>query len=194
MIVDALVEGPTDEAVAKKLIAAYYHEYGTTYGKQGHGYLCKKASGFAVHAQYGNPILMLVDFMDTGYMCPGEVPAAWLPNPCEKLLLRVVVREIESWLLADAEGLAEYLGVSKVRIPSAPEILIDPKQTLINIARYSRKAYLRDAIVPKINCSANAGPEYVDAIKEFVYKHWNIEAALNRSLSLSKCVKRLGEL
>jgi hypothetical protein len=39
MMVDALVEGPTDEAVTKRLIAYCRHEFGVAYGKQGQAYL-----------------------------------------------------------------------------------------------------------------------------------------------------------
>ena len=78
MIVDALVEGPTDEAVARKIIAHCQHTFGVSYGKQGQSYIREKARGFDVLAQHGNPILVLVDFMDTGCDCPAAVPEEWL--------------------------------------------------------------------------------------------------------------------
>jgi hypothetical protein len=80
-------------------------------------------------------MLMLVDFMDTGLECPPEVPVAWLPDRCSKMLLRAVVREIESWLLADASGISRFLGVSVSLVPRDPESLKDPKQSLVNLAR-----------------------------------------------------------
>lgn len=194
MIVDALVEGTLGEAVAARLINYCRHQFGVAYGKRGWQYLRDKVAGFNVRARYGNPILMLVDFMDTGLNCPPEVPAIWLPKRCNKMLLRTVVREIESWLLADGEGMARFLGISAALIPRNPENLDDPKQTLVNLARRSRKRALRDAILPQPNVSSVVGPGYNAALEEFVAQYWNVEAALQRAPSLTRCVTRLGEL
>ena len=193
MIVDALVEGPSDESVARKLITFAGHECGTIYGKRGWPYLREKASGFNIRARYGNPILMLVDFMDTGSGCPPAVGSTWLPNPCDKMLLRVVVRELESWLLADATGLAHFFGISNTIIPRNPEEIVDPKQTLINLARRSRRRVCQ-AIVPAPGVSASIGPGYVAAIDQFVTEHWNVQTALLRSPSLHRCLLRLQKL
>lgn len=51
MIVDVLIEGRTDEAVAKKLVQYCDHRLGTTYGKRGNAYLRQKALGFNEHAR-----------------------------------------------------------------------------------------------------------------------------------------------
>ena len=60
----------------------------------------------------------------------------------------MVVRELESWLLADAAGLAAYLGLPRAVVPSQPESVGDPKLALVNLARRSRRTRLRDSIVP----------------------------------------------
>lgn len=194
MIVDALVEGTTDEAVARQLIAHCRHEFGSAYGKRGQNYLHQKATGFNVRARYGSPILMLVDFMDTGLDCPPQVPATWLRDRSDKMLLRVVVRELESWLLADSEGVAHFLCISPALLPRSPEELADPKRTLVNLARRSRRKVLREAMVPRPNISSVVGAGYTAAVEEFVTRHWSISAALARSSSLQRCVSRLGEL
>lgn len=194
MVIDALVEGPTNEAVARKIIAACRHEFGTAYGKKGQSYLRQKAAGFNERAKYGNPILTLIDFMDTGLDWPPEVPVNWLPNRTEKMLLRVVVRELESWLLADSEGIARFLGISRSLIPRDPENLPNPKQALVNLARHCRRSFLRDALVPPPNVPSIVGPGYVSAIEEFVERYWNCEAAKVRSASLEKYLSRLKEL
>ncbi len=194
MIIDALVEGYLDEAVAIRLITCCGHQLGVTYGKRGWTYLRDKAAGFNRRAQYGNPILMLVDFMDTGLRCPPEVPAIWLPQRHPRLLLRTVVREIESWLLADGSGIAHFLGVAENLVPPNPESLDNPKQTLINLTRHSRKRALRDAVLPPFNVSASVGPDYNAVFGEFVTRYWDIEAAQQRAPSLSRCMTRLKEL
>lgn len=193
MIVDILVEGLLDEAVARRLIIHAGHQAGTTFGKQGVSYLRQKVAGFNVRASYGNPILMLVDFADTGLDCPPAVPPTWLPNRSPELLLRVVVCEIESWLLADHLGIAELLGISREVIPDDPEHLNDPKQTLVNLARRSRRKSAQ-ALVPQPGISASVGAGYVSEMQIFVAERWNIEAARQRASSLDRCLLRLREL
>lgn len=194
MVIDVLVEGLVDEAVAQRLIRHTGHRVGTTYGKQGAAYLRQKVAGFNVRARYGNPILLLVDFVDTKLACPPEVPAVWLSEQDPKLLLRVVVREIESWLLADQEGVAKFLGLSLRHLPPDPENLDDPKQTLVNLARRSRRRRVQDAIVPRPGISAVVGTGYTDTMIAFVLEQWNIEAARHRSHSLDHCLRRLAEV
>ncbi|MBN2007898.1 hypothetical protein JW960_00985 [candidate division KSB1 bacterium] len=194
MIIDVLVEGPTDEIVAKKLVMNSGHEFGIAFGKKGHNYLQNKISGFNVRARFGNPILLLVDFMDTKLDCPPDVITSWLPDRCDKLFFRVVIRELESWLLADREGIANFLSISKDVVPQNPEALHDPKQELINLARRSRRKIRREEIVPQANVSSVVGPGYVAAIEEFVEEYWNIEAAMERAPSLMKCILRIGEI
>ena len=67
------------------------------------------------------PCLALVDFMDTGMECPPSVPSAWTPDRHPNLIFRVVVRELESWLLADRRGIARFLRIPAARVPSAPK-------------------------------------------------------------------------
>ncbi len=193
MVIDILVEGPLDEAVARRLIHHTGHQAGTTFGKQGVSYLRQKVAGFNVRASYGNPMLMLVDFMDTGLDCPPAVLPAWLPNRSSKLLLRVVVNEIESWLLADHLGIGSLLGISGAVVPDDPERLADPKQTLVNLARRSRRKAAQ-ALVPQQGISAVVGPGYVSEMQAFVAQRWNIEAARRRAASLDRCLLRLAEL
>jgi hypothetical protein len=194
VVVDTLVEGLLDESVARRLIAHCGCTPGAGFGKNGVRYLREKAPGFNVRALHGNPILMLVDFMDTGLECPPAVPVAWLPNRSTRLLLRVVVREIESWLLADRDGIAAFLGVSPARVPVAPETLPDPKQTLVNLARRSRRKAVRMAFTPAPGVSALVGPEYVTSLQEFATSFWDVEAAQTNAASLNRALVRLGEL
>lgn len=55
------------------------------------------------------------------------------------MCFRIAVREVEAWLLADAEQAAGFLAVPLARIPAEPETLPDPKATLIALAGRSRK-------------------------------------------------------
>jgi hypothetical protein len=194
MLIDALVEGPLDEAVARRLVTHTGHAFGTCYGKKGASYIRDKLAGFDVCARYGVPLLTLVDFMDTGLDCPPEVISAWLPQRASQHLVRAVVPEIESWLLADRIGLSEFLGISKGLIPRDPETIPDPKQTLINLARRCRSRARREALVPRPNTSASTGPGYAAEMQTFVARSWDITAASQFAPSLDKCLARLREL
>lgn len=194
LVVDILVEGLLDETVARRLIEHCGHTPGHSFGKKGVNYLRLKAQGFGVKALYGNPILMLVDFKDTGLECPPAVVTAWLPQPSTNLLLRVVVPMIESWLLADREGLAAFLGVSPALLPTMPETLINPKQALVNLARKSRRKSVRAALAPAKGASALVGPEYVVALQEFVVQVWDVERAKLSAPSLQRAITRLQAL
>ncbi|MEI2691052.1 MAG: hypothetical protein V9H69_15610 [Anaerolineae bacterium] len=193
MVIDILVEGPLDEAVARRLIRHTGHEAGTTFGKRGVSYLHQKIPGFNARARYGHPILLLVDFMDTNLDCPPAVPSTWLPDRDQRLLLRVVVNEIESWLLADHRGIAGFLGVSNTLVPTDPEHLADPKQTLVNLARRSRRRTVQ-ALIPASGITASVGRSYVDEMRTFVMDYWNVNDARQRASSLDRCVLRLKEL
>lgn len=137
---------------------------------------------------------MLVDFMDTGLHCPPMVPVVWIPNRCDNMILRVVVQEIESWLLADVDGIAQFLGIAGAKVPKNPELLVDPKQTFVNLARLTRKKSLRDALVPRIGTSSVVGPEYASTLECFIINKWDIASARANSSSLHRCIQRLGEL
>lgn len=125
------------------------------------------------------------------YPCPPALLADWkatvLPPGC---LLRVAVREVEAWLLADREGLAEFLNVALSKFPEYPEAEVDPKQKLVNIARKCRSKRLSVELVPAAGSSAPIGPGYNTRLSEFVVHAWNVERARNRAPSLDRAIAR----
>lgn len=193
MYLNILVEGSLDEAVARRLICETGHQPGVCYGKKGIGYIRQKIQGFNQSA-VSIPILTLIDFMDTDSGCPPDVITSWLPHRNGNMLCRVVVREIESWILADRNNLSDYLRVASNHIPINPEALADPKQALVNVARHSRSKSIRQALVPGANAPAQVGPLYNSVMTEFVSATWNLEAARMTSQSLDRCLSRLTEL
>jgi len=136
-------------------------------------------------------MLALVDLMDTGLPCPPAVVDAWLPRRDPGMLFRVVVREVESWLLADRTNLADFLRVAVAKVPSAPEEEIDPKQSLVNLARKSRSAEIRRLLVPAKGSSATEGPAYTSEMRRFVDNHWDVAEARKNAPSLASCLKAL---
>ncbi len=189
-IVHYLVEGGIDEAVAVRIIQTAGHIPGVCYGKKGYGYIRDKIQGFNRAVQQ-IPCLALVDFMDTGLVCAAEVVARWLPNRHANMYFRVVVREIESWLLADRTNLARFLRISITRLPATPEQIVDPKLTLINLARHSTSGRIREALVPEQGSTAQVGKLYTSELKRFVSEDWDLQIARTNAPSLDRCLRRL---
>lgn len=194
MVVDTLVEGLLDEAVASRLVLHCGYQVGNRYGRNGIDYLRKKIKGFNARAEYGQPILALVDFLDTDVDCPPELLRQWLPNRSDIFLLRAAVRSIESWLLADRNGIARFLGVSISRVPSDPEHLDHPKRALINVARRSRLRDVKYGMLPAPTSSALVGPEYAILLERFALEQWNPDGAASIAPSLARAIERLRAL
>jgi hypothetical protein len=183
-----LVEGTLDEAVGRRIVEYAGGEVTVTYGKEGTGYIKNKIDGFNGLAQ-GTTILALADLMDAGSECPVEVLEEWLPHPSENMIFRLVIREIESWIMADRTGISRFLGVRKQDIPSHPERVDDPKRRLVNTARASRFAKVKRLLVPAPSSTATVGPAYTSEVQQFVRDRWDIKRAMERSPSLRRCVR-----
>lgn len=175
-----------DEAMANRILIDVGHTPGSCYGKKGFAYIRDKIGNFNQTASIIN-YFALVDFMDTGFSCPGEVVTTWLPYREPKMLLRVVVRELESWLLADRENMADFLQIATSKVPANPEILTDPKLILVNLARHSRKKQIREALVPEIGSTSSVGRLYTSEIIRFISLKWNITRARQNAPSLDRC-------
>ena len=126
------------------------------------------------------------------YPCPSALISEWLMNPLHpNLLLRVAVREIEAWLLADRTNIAHYLRTSEKWIPIDPDGMDDPKATLIEAARRSRSRELRERIVPNTGSTAKQGREYNSCLAGFVHMAWDIGKTATQSKSLRRTVLKL---
>jgi hypothetical protein len=161
---------------------------GTAYRRGGYGYLRRTIHGWN-SAAVGQPFIVLTD-LDI-CECPPRLISDWLKVPQHpNLLFRVAVREVEAWLLADRRNLSEFLGISARIIPENPDNLLDPKATLIDLARRSRKE-VRDRIVPRPASTAKHGPDYNGCLTGFVRTRWECSSATAHSPSLSRTVERL---
>ena len=125
------------------------------------------------------------------HRCAPELIDEWLDHSCHaNLLFRVAVREVEAWMLADRGGMAQFLGISDLLVPAEPDLVPDPKQTLINLARRSRRGALKSAIVPRQGSTAVQGPDYNGCLGDFVRNQWDSNAARGRSQSLNRAWQR----
>lgn len=106
------------------------------------------------------------------------------------------VRSLEAWLMADAENLADWLGVSPRLIPPEPELVANPKIAIANLANRSRKRAIQERMAPRPVDGASIGAEYGAAVYEFVKTRWDPHnaAAGGLSPSLTRAIQRIGQL
>lgn len=172
--------------VAEQAVLSVYRDKNSC----GYGNLKNKTPNYDQMGAKGLPVLMLTD-LDAD-PCPSGKIAEWLGRtPSRGFLFRICVREVEAWLLADREAMAEFLKLKEDRIPNAPERLADPKATLIKLAKAAPRK-IRVGLTP-IGC-AKIGPEYNDLLAGFIAKLWSIDRAESRSPSLQRARNRISEL
>jgi hypothetical protein len=139
------------------------------------------------------PHFVLVD-LDSD-PCPRALLEAWKVFPPRPgLLIRVVPREVEAWVLADRPGFASFASVPMNKLPHAPETLADAKQTLINLARRSKSRRLASELVPAQGSRLSIGPMYNERVGAFVRQHWSIGEAASSAPALRRALERLGAL
>lgn len=179
----------TEALFAKILESTNRYAIRTIYNRGGNGYLKQNVNGFN-NAAKGTPFLIGTD-LDT-YDCAPDLINDWLDRPRHhNLLIRVAVREAESWILADTENLSQFLRVRSGLIPNDVESLPDPKQTLIEIARRSRSRDIREDICPPAGSTRKVGPNYNARFASFVTQGWSLEAARQRCPSLARATDSL---
>ena len=194
-VASGAVEGALDEVVLLRLGEHLGISVGPVFGRSGKSYLRERIDGYNQAARF-SPWIVLVDLDHDE--CAPSLCAEWLPTPAEHMCFRVAVREIESWLLADRAGIAAFLGVPASRVPDVVDDLDDPKQTLVDLARRSRRRAIREDMAPRHGSGLSIGPAYTSRMMEFVGvegpNRWRPDVAAQASPSLSRCINALTEL
>jgi len=188
-----VVEDALSEAVLKRLLTHADRDFaaGHCYGKSGFGYIRRNLRRFNQAARSA-AYLVLTDL--DREKCPPILLRDWLGAPRHpNLLFRIAVREVEAWLMADRQGFAGFLKISPIAIPVSVETLPDPKRTLVNLARKSRSAIIRKAIVPTAGWTATQGPDYNGALIHFVQSVWDVDRASAQSDSLYRTIRAIQE-
>lgn len=158
----------------------------------GFGYLKKRINSFNSAAQHQR-FFVLTD-LDNPRICPQALIESWLSSPKNpQLIFRVAVVEVETWLLADRETFADFVGVSRSLIPPDVESIDDPKGFLVGLARRSRFRVVRQDLVPTSGSTSKQGPNYNDRLSDYVRSHWRPSIASRHAGSLSRCVAALDE-
>jgi len=189
--VSLAVEGLLDEQVLRCLLmqSGKPLKAGACYGKQGRNHLLQNLYRFN-QASIHTPFIVLAD-LDRDECAPALVKR-WLPSGGHpNFILRIAVREIESWLMADAQAFAEFLGVPPSRIPLRPDEESDPKALVISLARRSRYREAREDIVPAPSSTSQVGKNYNGQLSKFVLQHWNVQRARKCSPSLDSALSAI---
>jgi hypothetical protein len=162
--------------------------------KGGRGNVQRELPAYARLAQT-MPVIVGVD-LDADNCAPG-LRNAWQSQfvHAPKLLLRVAVREVESWVLADKKRLAQFIGAQSDDITDNPDTLDDPKRYLLERARTTAKPELKSDLLPRnFNVHPRIGPSYNLRMCEFIQKKWRPHVAADRSDSLARALASMQTL
>jgi hypothetical protein len=188
-------EDALSEAVALRLVEQENEgmHVAVRLGRRGNGYLKRNLLAFTQIARR-IPVLLLTDLDRVD--CPAVLIEDWRGNAIfpGTLLFRVVVHEIEAWLLADREGFAQFSGVPLHRMPEYPERLDDPKETLLNLIRRHGTRIAKADILPEGGSTVRVGLAYNEALCGFVRGSWSPGRASRLSHSLDRTRRRLHEM
>jgi hypothetical protein len=185
-------EDELSEIVGERIIEHLGMSVDLKFGRRGNGYLRSNLDKFRELALRG-PLLLLTD--QDNAPCPLALIENWSKG-CElpkKMAFRVVSRQIESWIMADADAFSSFLGVKSSAIPAAPDLLPDAKRSLLMLAK-GAKADLRRGLLPRAGSTSKQGVGYNTHLGDFVRKRWRIEDAMSRSASLARCVRRVAQM
>jgi hypothetical protein len=178
------VEGDSDVPVAAAILRAAGDDIARTFVCDGKPTLDGRLRSYAAAALH-SPWLVVRD-LDRDAPCAGQLLEALRPGGAPGVV-RIAVRAMEAWLLADARAVAKWLQIPQGRITSPPETIEDPKRELIRLARGSRSRDIRTDIVP--HGTASIGPGYVDQIRTFCERSWRPEVAARHAPSLARCMR-----
>ena len=184
------VEDELSEAISTKILKSFGIEIMIVLREDGNAYLRQKAPELNRSAN-GVDIFLLTD-LDSPEDCPPGLIHSWIKGPLNpKFLFRVAVMEVESWLMADRNGVAKFLSIPVNRIPRNTDDIPEPKEFLVSLARESKKRKLRDELIPKPGERIPVGYGYNTRLIQFVQDHWDLERAASASPSLKQTLDRL---
>lgn len=185
-------EDAVSEAVVDRLVELSPNDWTITVrmGRYGNGYLRNKLDGL-LRTAVKVPVFLLTD-LDQG-TCAPDLIRAWLGGKTmpRGMFFRVAVREIEVWLLADREGISNFLGIPLDKLPDDPESLPDPKQTLLNLVKRYGSRSMKSELLQHAKTKTSRGLGYNAELTRFVRDEWDPSRAASRSDSLARAMRCL---
>ena len=184
-----IVEGTTDEPVINALMRAAGwadHEF-LVWSVNGKGAIDRDLKNYWEAARV-HPYVVFRDLDRDGGGCPVTLRAELVertPGESPDLLIRIVDQCIESWILADRQGVAEFCNRSAASIELPPS---HHKPYLLSLMKD-----VKDAVEEKGRELA-FGPAYKGHLQNLMNHYWSIERAAAESDSLRRALKRLTDL
>lgn len=188
----AAVEDILSELVLRRLVAAIRPELSIdAIPRQGGRVAIRRRARELNQTARHAPVIILAD-LDRPEPCPAQLVADFLGGkPARHMLFRVVVMEIESWIMADRLAFSAFLRVPIHRIPENTDDILEPKEFIVTLVRKSRSRDIREDLVPKVGSTAKVGPAFNSGIASFVSESWDCSRARHSSSSLSRAMERL---
>jgi hypothetical protein len=191
-----IAEDRLTEAVILKCISVFLPSFSvhTRDVKGGRGNVQRSLNAYLSLATV-MPVVIGVD-LDQDECAPTLLRSWKIPDPIPpKFLLRVAVREVESWVLGDRKQFAKFVGGQSDDIPVDPDGLEDPKKFLLEYARKTARSDLKRALIP-VNFAQypRIGPAYNLHMCGFARDKWRPQVASSRSGSLARLVSALQAL
>lgn len=183
-------EGAMDRDVLVRVLAERGLSIGPVYIAEGKAKLDRSLPGYLAAARFG-PWVVQRD-LDADAACAPALAALLAPNRPAGLNLIVPVRQTESWLLADRDAFALFLGVAPTVLPDNPEAVADAKAEVVRLANRSRRRAIREGMVPSAGSERKVGRDYGGLLAEFVARTWSTHrAAGGGARSLGKFIERI---
>ncbi|MCX6924330.1 MAG: hypothetical protein NT154_14115 [Verrucomicrobia bacterium] len=155
----------------------------------GFGYLMASVQAFN-HAAAETPHLLLTD-LDVA-ICAPELIRKWLGGAVHpNFVLRVAVREVEAWLLADGKSMADFLGLALNDLPTNIEGVAEPKEEIVRLASTSPDPEIRDNLAPRPGSTATTGRLFTRSLIGYVRDLWDVNAAAGNADSLARALRAL---
>lgn len=186
-----IVEGETDEPVINALMSAagWADSEFNVRSVNGKGVIDRDIKKYWKAARV-LPYVIFRDLDQDGEGCPVTLRAELVehtPGESPDLLIRIVDQCIESWILADRQGVADFCNrsIASVRPSDSRH-----KEHLL---RLFQKAQFKDAVLREGGKLA-FGPAYKRHLQNLMTHYWSIERAAAESDSLRRALERLTEL
>lgn len=190
-----IVEGSTDRYAAERLLATRDLRVDlarviVTGGKQR---LDARLAKYNEAAKFA-PWLALRDSDRDAGDCPARLRQSLLTGAqSSALCLRLAVRTLDAWLLADRQAFSAFFSVPLPKVPHHPEELDRPKDALTQACRHSRTRAVREAMVPPKG-RPGPGPEYTSYLLDYCRSSWRPDVAAEAAPSLRRALAEIDRL
>lgn len=196
-----IVEGETDIPVVTALMraAGWKDDQFKVMSANGKGVIDSRIRKYweAARNNRNYPYVIFRDLDRDGGGCPVTLRSELVertPGESPDLLIRIVDQCIESWILADRQGVAEFCEREPATVsPPGSHHKAYLLRMMKDARRKKRLKKLEDAVEEK-GLELDFGPRYNTCLQNLMTNHWSIERAASESDSLRLALKRLTDL